>query len=49
MTTEAGVSTGRRVKAMELVVSDVIVETPDTVTLVYARHRTRSTTGPDSF
>ena len=26
MTTEAGVSTGRRVKAMELVVSDVIVE-----------------------
>jgi len=35
MTTEAGVSTGRRVKAMELVVSDVIVETPDTVTLVY--------------
>src|SRR5690242_7323679 len=35
MTTEAGVSTGRRVKAMDLVVSDVIVETADTVTLVY--------------
>jgi ferredoxin-NADP reductase len=35
MTTETAVSTGRRIKTMELVVSDVVVETPDTVTLVY--------------
>jgi 3-ketosteroid 9alpha-monooxygenase subunit B len=41
MSTQAGTSPGRRIKAMQVVVSEVVVETPDTVTLVYE--------GPDEY
>jgi ferredoxin-NADP reductase len=35
MSTDAAVTSGRRIRTMEVTVADVIVETPDTVTLVY--------------
>ena len=41
MSTQAATSPGRRIKTMEVTVSEVVVETPDTVTLVYE--------GPDTF
>jgi hypothetical protein len=41
MSTQAGTSPGRRIRAMQVVVSEVVVETPDTVTLVYE--------GPDEY
>ena len=42
MSTEvAGTPTGRRIRQFDVLVADIIVETPDTVTLVYE--------GPEPF
>lgn len=41
MSTQAATTTGRRIKTMHVTVSEVVVETPDTVTLVYE--------GPDVY
>jgi 3-ketosteroid 9alpha-monooxygenase subunit B len=41
MSTQAATAPGRKIRAMQVTVSEVIVETPDTVTLVYE--------GPDTY